>query len=566
MCTLNEAVRSIAEKYLLGPVSKEFSLAYEEALESHDEPIVLMRKDETLHYLNKAALGMARAKSASDILGKPAADSGLPWFSDSFAGASVIDRLEQGESTLFFEVEGRSYLCETVVLRDRLNREIGYLEMVRIAGEWVRSYGIDPLTGIAKKSRFYVETRHLLDRNPSERYAMVYWSVMHFRLIVDVFSPTTGDRVLKSIADSIKSFVGDEGTYGHVGESDFVFCIPAKRLSATWLKHHSEVTLVSDTAMYTFKSTFGVYELDDLSCSVETMCDRTAYAQASLEGTFAGGDECFAYYDTAMHESVLEEQKLVSQLSYALASGQIRVYYQPIYDIAKRRIASAEALTRWEHPVQGLVFPGRFIPLFESNGMVTDLDKYAWNEVGKFLNRRMSAGQSVVPVSINVSRVDFFATTLLDDFDEIVSNNDLDRQYLRIEVTESAYTDDPGRIIEIADALRERGHKVLLDDFGSGYSSLNSLKDMSIDILKLDMSFMRGFDESDKTKHVIGHVVAMAHDLGLKVVAEGVETQVQLDFLDGVGCDLAQGFLFARPMPETDFIALLDREVAHEAS
>jgi EAL domain-containing protein (putative c-di-GMP-specific phosphodiesterase class I) len=296
------------------------------------------------------------------------------------------------------------------------------------------------------------------------------------------------------------------------------------------------------------------------------MCDRTAYAQASLEGTFAGGDECFAYYDTAMHESVLEEQKLVSQLSYALASGQIRVYYQPIYDIAKRRIASAEALTRWEHPVQGLVFPGRFIPLFESNGMVTDLDKYAWNEVGKFLNRRMSAGQSVVPVSINVSRVDFFATTLLDDFDEIVSNNDLDRKYLRIEVTESAYTDDPGRIIEIADALRERGHKVLLDDFGSGYSSLNSLKDMSIDILKLDMSFMRGFDESDKTKHVIGHVVAMAHDLGLKVVAEGVETQVQLDFLDGVGCDLAQGFLFARPMPETDFIALLDREVAHEAS
>ena len=192
---MNEAVRSIAEKYLLGPVSKEFSLAYEEALESHDEPIVLMRKDETLHYLNKAALGMARAKSASDILGKPAADSGLPWFSDSFAGASVIDRLEQGESTLFFEVEGRSYLCETVVLRDRLNREIGYLEMVRIAGEWVRSYGIDPLTGIAKKSRFYVETRHLLDRNPSERYAMVYWSVMHFRLIVDVFSPTTGDRM-----------------------------------------------------------------------------------------------------------------------------------------------------------------------------------------------------------------------------------------------------------------------------------------------------------------------------------------------------------------------------------
>lgn len=528
--------------------------AYHEALDSHDAPIVIFDIEGAIRYANQSACKMACAQSTNDLIGMPISDVGFAWHAE---GTPLPNKLAHGQSTTHFELEGHTFACEAVVLSDEQNKAIGILEYVRIEGMWNSGEGINPSTGIANKDRFFIETRRLLDRNPHEHYAIVYWGVIRFKLINDVFSSTTGQRVLKSIAQTIESFVGEEGTCGHFGDDSFVFCMPRNRLSADWFKRQSEVTLMSDTAMYTFKSTYGVYEIYDRSCSVETMCERAALAQSSVSNR-AAEDDCFAFYDNAMHESVSLDQELVSHLSYALASNQVKVYFQPIYDIGTGQVASAEALARWEHPEKGALFPGRFIPLFESNGMITELDKYIWDQVSGFLEKRLASGEKVLPVSINVSRVDFFATTLMDEFDDIVLSHNLPREFLRIEVTESAYTDDPNRIIDIISTLRERGHTVLLDDFGSGYSSLNTLKDMPIDILKLDMSFLRDFNGDGPTKHIINHIVAMAHDLGLKVVAEGVETQEQVDFLRSVNCHLAQGYFYARPLPEADFVKLLD--------
>lgn len=498
---------------------------------------------------------MSKARAMEDVLGRPVDEAGFAWYSGT---RSLADRIAHGEYTTLFELDGNSYADETFVLHDRFNQEIGFLECIRPEGDWVYNEGINPLTGIAEAVRFFPETRRLLDSNPNTEYAIVYWGVIRFKLINDVFSGDTGDRVLKSIADKINSFVEDTGTCGHYGNDSFVFCVPRERISLDWFRRNSEVTLMSDTAMYTFNSTYGVYEVDDLSCSVETMCERAATAQASLGETVGADGECFAFYDGKMHENASEDQELVSQLSFALASNQVKVYYQPIYDLRTGYVASAEALARWEHPEKGTIYPGRFIHLFETNGMVTELDKHIWDQVGVFLAQRMKSGEKLVPVSVNVSRVDFFATTLMDDLDEIVANHDLPRELLRIEVTESAYTDDPMRILGMVGMLRERGHTVLLDDFGTGYSSLNTLKDMPIEIMKLDMSFLRDFDRDERTKHIIYHIVAMAHDLGLKVVAEGVETQKQVDFLREVHCDLAQGFFYARPLPEAEFVKLVD--------
>lgn len=556
-------MREIAENLLDEHDSPQLMRAYQDALESHDAPIVIIDIDGIVRYLNRSALGMTKLNSAEDAIGKHVESAGVPWHSSD---KSMKDRLMQGESTLYFDYDDRSYVCEAAILHDRLNRRTGFLEYIHTEGSWMQDEDVDPLTGIANKRHFFAETRHLLDCDPNTQYSIVYWGVIRFKLINDVFSPTTGENVLKSIAESIKKIVADGGTCGRIGDDSFAFCLPSEHLSPSQLTGNSEVTLMSDTAMYTFKSTFGVYEIDDLTCSVETMCERAAHAQSSVGDTLAAGGDCYAFYDSAMHKGVLENQELVSQLSYALASDQIKVYFQPIYDIITGQIASAEALARWEHPEKGLVFPGLFIPLFESNGMITELDKHIWDSAAGFLEKRLASGEKVVPVSINVSRVDFFATTLMDEFDDIVSSHDLPRELLRIEVTESAYTDDPKRIIDIVGTLRKRGHTVLLDDFGSGYSSLNTLKDMSIDILKLDMSFLRDFETDDRTKHVINHIVAMAHDLGLKVVAEGVETQEQVDFLRSVDCNLAQGYFYSRPVSEADFVKMLSEEPCTRSS
>ena len=536
--------------------------AYHEALDSHDSPIVVLDTDGTIRFANRSACRIAHAKSSDELEGLFVGSAGFIWHADR---ASLANRLAHGEYVTYFELNGRSYACEAMPVLNRLNEQIGLLECIRTEGDWVYDEGVDALTGIAGKHRFLAETRRLLDCNPGTRYAIVYWGVNRFKLVNDVFSTATGDRVLKSIAETISSFVGDEGTCGHFGGDCFVLCTPCERLSADWFKLHSEVTLMSDTAMYTFKSTYGVYEIDDLSCSVETMCERAAYARASISKAQTAEGDCYAFYDDAMHEGISQDLELVAQLSYALASNQIKAYYQPIYNLSTGQIASAEALARWEHPEKGIIFPGRFIPLFESNGMITELDKHLWDQVGSFLERRLNAHDCVVPMSINVSRIDFFATTLMDDFDDIVGEHDLPREFLRIEVTETAYTDDPKRIIDIISALHERGHTVLLDDFGSGYSSLNTLKDMPIHILKLDMSFLRDLETDERTRHIIGHIVAMAHDLGLKVVAEGVETEKQVDYLRTVNCDFAQGFFYARPMSEECFVKKLD-EMANRES
>ena len=552
---LNPLIKDIAGKLLSEDTPPALLEAYREALESHNAPIVVIDVNGTVRYLNKSACDMARISSAEKALGKQVGDVGFAWYTD---GKSLADRLAHGEPTTYFEVDENSYACEAVVLLDKLNREKGVLEYVHTDGDWVYDTGIDPLTGIANKAHFLANTRRLLDCNPDTHYVIVQQELLRFKLINDVFSAATGKMVLKNTANAISSFVGNEGTCGHLGNGRFVFCAPRARLNGNWFKKHSEVTLLSDTAMYTFNSTYGVYEIDDRSCSVETMCERAAFAQSTVKETHADKGDCYALYDDAMHESVSEDQELLAQLSYALESNQIKVHFQPIYDINTGQVASAEALARWEHPEKGLIYPGRFIPLFEINGMITQLDKYLWDQVGDFLEKRSASGKRVVPISVNVSRVDFFATSLIDDIDEIVDTHNLPRSLLRLEITESAYIDDPMRISDAIEKLSERGHTILLDDFGSGYSSLTTLKDLPVDILKLDMSFLRDFDTDKRTKYIINHIIAMAHDLDHKVVTEGVETQEQVNFLREANCHLAQGFFYARPLPEASFVKVLD--------
>jgi len=484
-----------------------------------------------------------------------------------FRNGMIFEELAKGNNYIFYSCQNEDYACEASYILSEKGQKIGVLELLTPIGEEMAKLGLeqerlnnrcyDPLTKLFTREYFYERTRQLLDQHPEQKYVLIHWNVQRFKVINDVFGTKTGDRVLVNISEQIMGLVGNEGTFSRMGDDNFVFCLPEKNLTEEWLYKNATITLINDVVAYTFKSTFGIYIIENNTLPVNTMCNRVKMAQESVDLISIVKGRPFAYYDAQMRNRILEEQELSSQVQLALHEKQFEAYFQPIYSITTGKIVSAEALVRWNHPDKGLLTPNVFIPLLERSGLVYQLDCYVWEEVSKFLARQLKEGLPCVPISVNISRVDFYSTTLLEDLQGIVDGNQLPKQYFRVEVTESAYSDDPDKLAMIVNELREMGFEVLLDDFGSGYSSLNTLKDMPVDILKVDMRFLENFDESKRAGNIMASVIRMARWLNMRVVAEGVETVEQIHFLNGVGCDTIQGYFFSKPVPQDAFQKLL---------
>ena len=267
----------------------------------------------------------------------------------------------------------------------------------------------------------------------------------------------------------------------------------------------------------------------------------------------------YAYYNNTMRENIVMEQMLMSECDAAIRENQFEVYYQQVCNALDGSIISAEALVRWQHPEKGMISPGIFIPLFERNGYISVLDRYIWDKVCAMLKRRREQNLDVVPISMNVSRVDFYSHSLCDDIIKIVEKYGLEPQLLRLEVTESSYSDNPQTVMETVKKLQDYGFTIMMDDFGSGYSSLNTLKDLPVDILKIDMKFMDDLDKGGKSAIILESIVRMTKWMSLRAVAEGVETEDELNFLKSIECNYIQGYYFYRPMPEKDFEELLNK-------
>ena len=269
-------------------------------------------------------------------------------------------------------------------------------------------------------------------------------------------------------------------------------------------------------------------------------------------------------YDEDMYKREILDQRLLNDLHKAVEERQFRVFYQPKYNIQCEEpvLSSAEALIRWKHPELGMISPGDFIPLFESNGQITVVDNYVWNETARQIAEWRKKFGVTIPVSVNLSRVDIFDPMLEERLDRIIEENNLSYKSMKLEVTESAYINNADRLIDVITRLREKGFEIEMDDFGSGYSSLNMLSSMPIDILKLDMKFVQNIETNDKDYHLVKMVLEIAKYLGVPVIAEGVENQTQLEMLRGMECDLVQGFYFSRPVPPEDFEKFIMRELA----
>lgn len=413
----------------------------------------------------------------------------------------------------------------------------------------------DDLTGIFKASAFYIITEKLLKEKKDTRFYIVCFNIEKFKVINEVLGTAQADLLLIEFANLLEEYAHEYGTYGRIQADRFAVCIPAGMFSYEIIRKKIESVMQSHLDGFSFIVDMGVYEVTDVSVPVIKMCDRAALAMQTIHGNY---EKHIAYYDDKMRKKLIYEQNIINNMEYALETNQFMVYYQPIYNISANTISYAEALVRWFDPQNGLIFPSIFIPIFEKNGFIAKLDYYVWENVCRFLHKRITHNQKVVPISVNISRRSLYDEKLCDKILNLTEQYEIPKDLLKLEITESAYNDDPVQLISTIERLRENGFHILMDDFGSGYSSLNALKQIPVDVLKIDMKFMEGFEETKKAGNIVTSVVRMAKWLDLGIIAEGVETDVQVNFLKSIGCYLIQGYVFSKPIPQTDFEDLIE--------
>ena len=417
----------------------------------------------------------------------------------------------------------------------------------------------DVLTGIYNKDKFFEMTHDMLTAHPDERFSYLRFDIDRFHLVNAYFGMKTGDDVLRFISGSLREKCTRGyhcATYGRVEADVFAFCIPTQQEEAvraavdetsSWLKKYE--------LAFDMVPSFGVYLIEDNALAVDEIDDRAHLAAKSCKGSYLTN---YAVYEPDMGKRVEQEQEIINEMNAAIEGEQFEIWYQPKYDIRTNAPAGAEALVRWRHPQKGMIPPGTFVPVFEHNGFVSKLDFYVWEHVCRDLRRWMDEGRRPHPVSVNVSRVDLSDSRLLDRIDELTQRYRVPHELLNLELTESAYTDNPGKMIHIMREFQERGYVILMDDFGSGYSSLSVLKDIDVNVLKIDMRFFSKTAVEGRGRSIIASVVRMAKWLRIPVVAEGVETREQVEFLRGLGCEYVQGYYFAKPMPAADYDGYVD--------
>ena len=445
-------------------------------------------------------------------------------------------------------------VCIRPLRTELLQQRVRNLIRLRENTSLRRALERDPLTGIFNRSTFAKRTGKMLRKKSQELYQLQVWDVQHFKLVNDQLGSAVGDQVLRVIAHSLDEQLRSVGTYARLEGDHFALCYPARLYEPNELLQSASQRLEDLKLALRITLYAGVYGIDDISLSVDQMCDRAFMALQTVKGRY---HERSAYYDSAMRDQLMKEQRIGDDMNDALQQGQFCFYLQPIYSITTGQPTSAEALVRWNHPTRGLIPPGDFIPLFERNGFITRMDVYLWESVCKYQHDLIAEGITPLPVSINVSRLNLYNPHLCDDIITMVRRYGLDPSLIKLEITETAYTDNPQQLLSATQTLREYGFEIMMDDFGSGYSSLNMLKDLPVDILKVDMRFLTDMEKNDRAANILASIIRMARWLNVVVVAEGVETQTQVDFLRSIGCDEVQGFFYARPMPSEEFRKLL---------
>lgn len=431
-----------------------------------------------------------------------------------------------------------------------VDKEMRYTEALRYRADY------DLTTGIYNKSAFYSATEKWMKQDPDVLRCLIRFDIDRFKIINETYSLAEGDKVLCYIANLLKNMTFSNETYARNNSDIFFVCLARSKKGTTDFISELEQKLNLYPIDFQFILSAGIVCISHYDRQpINVLCDWAAMAQRTVKGNFI---DHYAFYENSMSEALNKEHYITKNMNHALRSHQFHMYLQPKYDMRDCSIIGAEALSRWIHPTDGIISPGEFIPLFERNGFILRLDEYIWELACKTLRRWLDEGQRVVPISVNVSRIHLRDPGFCDKLIELINKYDLPPNLLELEITESAYADNPSVLYGIMDKLQSAGFIFSMDDFGSGYSSLNSLKDIPVDIVKIDLNFLQKARLGLETgRDILKGTIRLVQGINLLVIAEGVETKEQADFLLDVGCIHAQGFYYAKPMPISDFEQLL---------
>jgi len=422
----------------------------------------------------------------------------------------------------------------------------------------------DTLTRLYSRNFFFEYADRLFHYHADLQMDAVVINIEQFHSINAVNGRDFGNDVLRLVGGEIRAFLAETKGIASRIESDHfaIFCVRQRDYRALLDRFQQGVDAFSPNVSVRLRMGIAPWHGGEdpilLFDQARTACNR-------VRGDYQNP---LMVYDEEMHARELMNQRLLNDLRQAVEERQLTVFYQPKYDVQSDppRLSSAEALVRWRHPELGMIPPGDFVPLFENNGMISVVDNYVWQQAACQVRLWREKYGLTVPISVNLSRADVFDPLLVNRLERLVADNRLSRGDLKLEVTESAYTDNAKLLLDVIRLLRSLGFEIEMDDFGSGYSSLNMLSEMPIDVLKMDMKFIRNIEKSDTDLRLVKLILDIAKYLRLRVVAEGVETKGQLGLLKDAGCDLVQGYYFSRPLPPEEFERLIEREIETERS
>lgn len=410
----------------------------------------------------------------------------------------------------------------------------------------MRSFSAD------KNPRLFSERNaRVILSNPDKEIAFIQFDIERFRVINNTYGAERGDELLQFINDSLGVICTDRQSFGRLTADVFMIVTPFKTQQELIKFIRKLEKKLSGYKGMDYRFAFGVSIVDERNKFTRRFGDNAAAARQAVKGSAV---ENLCIFNESMKTEIEKRQFIEDDMNRALAQGDFVMYLQPKHSIKTGRIIGAEALARWIHPQKGMISPADFVPIFEQNGFILNLDKYIWECACKKLREWIDSGTEPVPVSVNISREYIHTADVTGILTGLIQKYDIPIRLLELEITESV---ESTGVEDIVRNMKAAGFKMLMDDFGSGYSSLNMLKSTPFDVLKIDKSFLDEFMESDRGQKIIRHTISMSRDIGLDIIAEGVETPQQANFLSSCGCDSAQGFYYSRPIPADDFIVRL---------
>lgn len=411
----------------------------------------------------------------------------------------------------------------------------------------------DIVTGGNNLQYFVKEGNKLLKKNKRGKYnyAVVAIRMEKYRNFCSCYGVKEGEELLEGFSLALKENLYKKEILAHAEKADFALLLvyeTEEELVARIKKMISKMDSVKAGQKKYFSA--GIYKVQNSCDGIDSMYN---YAGVAINVINEDSEERIVWFNDEMQSEQLWIRKVENDMEKALINKEFQVYLQPKYSTKAEVLSGAEALVRWIHPIEGFVPPYRFIPIFESNGFVMQLDDYMLTEVARQQAKWIAEGKKTVPISVNISRVHFIKEDLAEHICQIVDEFNVPHDLIELELTESAFFDDKGVLLNTINKLKSYGFAISMDDFGSGYSSLNSLRELPLDVVKLDAGFFRDSDESGRGKLIVGDTISLAKKLDMKIVAEGIETRDQVDFLATMDCDLIQGYYFAKPMPISEF-------------